>query len=33
MSTSTPFSSSPVRELNLELLIMRVACSLPFSSN
>lgn len=30
MSTSTPFSSSPVRELNFELLIMRVACSLPF---
>ena len=30
MSSSTGFSSSPVRELNLELLIMRVACSLPF---
>jgi putative oxidoreductase len=30
MSTSTPFSSSPVRELNFELLIMRLACSLPF---
>ena len=30
MSTSTPFSSSAVRELNFELLVMRVACSLPF---
>ena len=30
MSTSNSFSSNPVRELNLELLIMRVACSLPF---
>ncbi|MGC1485821.1 MAG: DoxX family protein [Candidatus Acidiferrum sp.] len=30
MSTSASFSSSPVRELNFELLIMRLACSLPF---
>jgi putative oxidoreductase len=30
MATSSSFSSSPVRELNFELLIMRVACSLPF---
>jgi putative oxidoreductase len=30
MATSSSFSSSPVRELNLELLIMRIACSLPF---
>ncbi|MGA2095754.1 MAG: DoxX family protein [Candidatus Acidiferrum sp.] len=30
MATTNPFSSSPVRELNLELLIMRIACSLPF---
>ena len=30
MGTSSPLSSSTVRELNFELLIMRVACSLPF---
>lgn len=30
MATSSSFSSGPARELNLELLIMRVACSLPF---
>jgi putative oxidoreductase len=30
MATSSSFSSSPVRELNFELLIMRIACSLPF---
>ncbi|MGB7284293.1 MAG: DoxX family protein [Candidatus Acidiferrum sp.] len=30
MSTTSSFSSEPVRELNFELLIMRVACSLPF---
>ncbi len=30
MSTSNYLTSSPTRELNLELLIMRVACSLPF---
>lgn len=30
MSTSASFSSSPVRELKFELLIMRLACSLPF---
>jgi putative oxidoreductase len=30
MATTNSFSSSPVRELNFELLIMRVACSLPF---
>jgi putative oxidoreductase len=31
MATTTSFSSpSPVRELNFELLIMRLACSLPF---
>lgn len=30
MSTSNSFSSNPVRELNLELLLMRLACSLPF---
>ena len=30
MSTSSSLSSEPVRELNFELLIMRVACSLPF---
>jgi len=29
-TTSGSFSSSPVRELNFELLIMRIACSLPF---
>src|SRR5271170_6401996 len=30
MATTNSFSSSSVRELNLELLIMRIACSLPF---
>jgi len=30
MAITNSFSSSPVRELNLELLIMRIACSLPF---
>jgi putative oxidoreductase len=31
MATTSSFSSpSPVRELNFELLIMRLACSLPF---
>jgi putative oxidoreductase len=30
MGTTSSFSSEPVRELNFELLIMRVACSLPF---
>ncbi|MGC1414240.1 MAG: DoxX family protein [Candidatus Acidiferrum sp.] len=30
MGTSSPLSSNNVRELNFELLIMRVACSLPF---
>jgi putative oxidoreductase len=30
MSTSTPLGGDVVRELNLELLIMRLACSLPF---
>jgi putative oxidoreductase len=30
MATTSSFSSSPVRELNLELLVKRVACSLPF---
>lgn len=30
MATGNSFSSSPVRELNFELLIMRVACALPF---
>jgi len=30
MATGSSFSSSPVRELNFELLIMRLACSLPF---
>lgn len=30
MSTSTPFGGDVTRELNLELLIMRLACSLPF---
>jgi len=29
MATNS-FSSTPVRELNFELLIMRVACALPF---
>ena len=30
MSTSNYLTSSPTRELNLELLIMRIACALPF---
>jgi putative oxidoreductase len=30
VATTNSFSSSPVRELNFELLIMRIACSLPF---
>ena len=30
MATTSSFSSTPVRELNSELLIMRIACSLPF---
>ena len=30
MATTNSFSSSSVRELNLELHIMRIACSLPF---
>jgi putative oxidoreductase len=30
MGTNSAFVSSSVRELNLELLIMRLACSLPF---
>ncbi|HKV22976.1 MAG TPA: DoxX family protein [Candidatus Acidoferrum sp.] len=30
MASSNSFSSNPVRELNFELLIMRLACSLPF---
>jgi putative oxidoreductase len=30
MGTTSSFSSSSVRELNFELLVMRVACSLPF---
>jgi putative oxidoreductase len=30
MSTSSSLPSETVRELNFELLIMRVACSLPF---
>jgi putative oxidoreductase len=30
MATNSSFTSSPVRELNFELLIMRVACALPF---
>jgi putative oxidoreductase len=30
MGTASSFSSEPVRELNFELLIMRLACSLPF---
>lgn len=30
MVTNNPFSSGPVRELNFALLMMRLACSLPF---
>lgn len=30
MASANSFSASPVRELNFELLIMRVACALPF---
>jgi putative oxidoreductase len=30
MSTSNTFSSETTRELNFELLIMRLACALPF---
>ena len=30
MSTTSPLPSASSRELNLELLVMRLACSLPF---